>query len=110
MRDFFSFQRKLMLGQSLPHWLITPGLVLLRNHVRNKSDLLYYEVNLLRNNHNFAHVRFSDSLESTVSTKDLALLPPTEALAQDINPVPLPPTESSAEEAHVFQKKILRSR
>ena len=94
-----------MLGQSLLLWLITPGPVLLRNRVRSKSDPLCYEVNLLESNHNFAHVRFSDDRESTVSTKDLAPLPLTEALSQDTNPVPLFLTESSAEEAHGSPEK-----
>ena len=74
---FFSFQRKSMLGPSLPHWLITPGPVLLRNHVRNKGDLLCYEVDLLESNQQFALVRFPDGRESTVSTKDLAPYPST---------------------------------
>ena len=66
-----------MLGQSLPHWLITPGPVLLRNHVRNKGDPLCYEVDLLESNQQFAQVRFPDGRESTVSTKDLAPYPST---------------------------------
>ena len=48
---FFSFQRKSMLGQSPPHWLITPGPVLLRNHVRNKRDPLCYKADLHERNH-----------------------------------------------------------
>ena len=74
---FFSFQRKSMLGQSLPHRLITPGPVLLRNHVRNKGDPLCYEVDFLESNQQFTQVRFPDGRESTVSTKDLAPYPST---------------------------------
>ena len=74
---FFSFQRKSMLGQSLPHWLITPCPVLLRNHVQNKVDPLCHEVDLLESNQQFDHVRFPDGRESTVSTKDLAPYPST---------------------------------
>ena len=38
MNIFYCFQRRLMLGKSLPNWLLNPGPVFLRNHVRNKND------------------------------------------------------------------------
>ena len=39
-KRFFCFQRRSMLGKSLPNWLLNPGPVFLRNHIRNKGDPL----------------------------------------------------------------------
>ena len=69
---FLRLKRRLMLRKSLPNWLLSPGPVFLRDHVRNKSDALCYEVELIERNFSFAHVRFPDGRETTVSTKDLA--------------------------------------
>ena len=69
---FFRFQRRSMLGKSLPNWLLNPGPVFLRNHVRNKGDPLCQEVKLIESNFSFAHERFPDGRETTVSTKNLA--------------------------------------
>ena len=44
---FLPFPRCFMLGRSLPTWLITPNTVLLRRFVRNKSEPLCDEVELL---------------------------------------------------------------
>ena len=63
-----------MLGRSLPTWLITPNTVLLKRFVRNKSEPLCDEVELLDANPKTALVRFPDSSESTVSVSDLAPL------------------------------------
>ena len=63
-----------MLGRSLPTWLITPNTVLLKRFVRNKSEPLCDEVELLDANPKTALVRFPDGKESTVSVSDLALL------------------------------------
>ena len=69
----FQFPRKSSSGYSLPTWLNTPNSkVLLRKHVRNKSDPLVDAVELLEANPSFAKVRFPDGRESTVSTGDLA--------------------------------------
>jgi len=73
--SFFNFQRRSMLGTSLPNWLVNPGTVLLRRHVRNKDDPLCDEVGLIDANPSFARVRFPDGRESTVSTNDLARCP-----------------------------------
>ena len=37
---FLGFSRKPMIGKSIPNWLMNPGPVLLRKHVRTKSDPL----------------------------------------------------------------------
>jgi len=70
---FLPFPRRSMLGRSLPTWLITPNTVLLKI-VRNKSEPLRDEVELLDANPKTALVRFPDGRESTVSVSDLAPL------------------------------------
>ena len=72
---FFNFQRRSMLGTSLPNWLVNPWTVLLRRHVRNKGDPLCDEVDLVDANPSFARVRLPDGRESTVSTNNLARCP-----------------------------------
>ena len=75
---FLSFPRKSVIGKSLPSWLTSPGPVLLRRFVRqSKSDPLCDEVELLKANPNFAHVRLNDGRETTVALKDLAPCPTT---------------------------------
>ena len=69
---FFQFRRRSMFGRSLPSWLVTPGIVLLKKHNRNKYDSLCEEVELLHANPSYAHVRLSDGRETTVSTTELA--------------------------------------
>ena len=61
-----------MLEKSITSWLLNPGPVFLQNFVRNKKDPLCYEVELIESNSKFAHVRFKDGKECTVSTKNLA--------------------------------------
>lgn len=69
----FQYSRKSVTGYSLPHWLIKPGPVLIRKHVRlNKNDPLVEQVELLESNPNFSKIRFPDGRETTVSTSDLA--------------------------------------
>ena len=43
--------------------------------MKNKGDPLCYEVELIESNSKFAHVRFKDGKECTVSIKDLAPKP-----------------------------------
>lgn len=69
----FAFHRRSSTGTSLPSWLLTQGPVLLRRFVRHsKTDPLVDEVELLEANPQYAHVRFPDGRETTVSVKDLA--------------------------------------
>ena len=69
----FSFQRRSSVGCSIPSWLTTPGPVLLKRHVRqSKYEPLVEEVSLLDANPQFAHVRFADGKETSVSLHDLA--------------------------------------
>ena len=76
---FFGFERRSVLGKSLSSWLQQKGPVLLRQFVRNKDESLVDEVDLLDANPSFAHIRFPDGRESTVSTTDLAPCPRTTA-------------------------------
>jgi len=73
-KQFLPFPRRSMLGRSLPTWLITPNTVLLKRFVRNKSEPLCDEVELLDANPKTALVRFPDGRENTVSVSDLAPL------------------------------------
>ena len=74
---FISFPRKSSLGVSLPSWL-SPGSVLSRKFVcSNKQDDLVEEVELTHVNPPYAHIRYKDGCESTVSLSDLAPCPRT---------------------------------
>ena len=70
---FFSFPRRAAAGPSLPVWLLSPGPVFLKRHVRNrKTDPLVEPVELLEANPTYTHIQFPDGRESTVSIRDLA--------------------------------------
>ena len=57
----------------MPSWLINPGKVLHKRHARqSKYEPLVEEVDLLEANPNYAHIRFDDGRETTVSLRDLA--------------------------------------
>lgn len=84
----FRFERRAINGTSLPSWLISQGPVLLRRFVRTKSDPLCDEVHLIEANHNYARIRYNDGHESSVSTSDLAPLPPPSL--PDFSPADLP--------------------
>ena len=60
-------------GQTLPTWLTDPGTVLLKRHVRqSKYEPLVEPVHLIEANPHYAHVRYPDGKEDTVSVSDLA--------------------------------------
>ena len=70
---FFAFKRRSSAGQSLPSWLMNPGKVLHKRHVRqSKYEPLVEEVDLLEANPNYAHIRNAEGRETTVSLRDLA--------------------------------------
>ena len=61
---------------SLPTWLMTPGPVFLRKFVRSsKGEPLLEEVELIESNPSYAHIRYPDGKESSVSLQDLAPCP-----------------------------------
>ncbi|KRY38399.1 Actin, acrosomal process isoform [Trichinella spiralis] len=69
----FGYPRQTLTGTSLPTWLTTPGIVLMRRLNRtNKHDPLVEEVELLEANPKYAHVRLSDGRETTESLRHLA--------------------------------------
>ena len=69
----FNYSRKTSTGCTIPTWLSTPGTVLLRRHVRqSKFEPLVQPVELLEANPDYAHVRFPEGREDTVSIRDLA--------------------------------------
>lgn len=69
----FKFQRRSTSGYTLPTWLSEAEFALLRRHVRNsKQDPLVDEVKILEVNPTYAHVKFPDGRETTVSISDLA--------------------------------------
>ncbi|KRZ72458.1 Pro-Pol polyprotein [Trichinella papuae] len=69
----FGYQRRTPTGTSLPTWLTTPGIVLMRRLNRtNKHDPLVEEVELLEANPKYAHVRLTDGRETTVSLRHIA--------------------------------------
>ncbi|XP_038652364.1 uncharacterized protein LOC119965671 [Scyliorhinus canicula] len=66
------FPRKSSSGSLLPTWLVTPGPILLRKHVRvHKSDPLVEHVQLLHANPQYAYVEYPDGRQDTVSLRDL---------------------------------------
>ena len=70
---FFAHERRSAKGFTMPSWLLTPGRVLMKKNVRaSKYDPLVEEVELLEANHHYAHVRYEDGRETTVSTRQLA--------------------------------------
>ena len=72
---FFKFDRRSMLGKSIPDWLLTSDKVLLRRFIRTKSEPLVDTVDLLEVNPKYALIRHQDGRESTVSVTDLAPTP-----------------------------------
>ena len=72
---FFCFQRRSMNGASMPDWLFEPGPVLLRRFVRDKSEPLCDQVDLIEANPKYALIRYPNGRESTVSVTDLAPFP-----------------------------------
>ena len=69
----FSHQRRTTTGCAVPTWLNQPGPVLLKRHVRNnKYEPVVDEVQLLEANPQYAHIRYPNGRETTVSIRHLA--------------------------------------
>ena len=68
-----NFSRRSSTGSSIPSWLAEPGPVHVKRHVRHsKFDPLVEKVGVLQANPHYAHIRYPDGRETTVSTKHLA--------------------------------------
>jgi len=81
---FLRFPRKAMAGSALLSWLLHPGPILLRRHVRNKGDPLCDLVELVEGNQTHSVIRLGDGQESIVSTSDLAPFPRSPAIAEEL--------------------------
>ena len=69
----FNFARRSSHGRSIPSWLSNQGPVFRKRHVRNsKYDSMVDEVELIEVNPNYAHIRYPNGTEDTVSLRDLA--------------------------------------
>ena len=69
----FRFTRRSTSGCSVPSWLTIPCPVYVKRHVRTcKTEPLVDEVELIGENSHYAHVRYPDGRETTVSTRHLA--------------------------------------
>ena len=72
---FLNFSRCSVLGISVPSWLNSPGTILIRRHVRqSKYDPLVEEADLIHATPQYAHIRYKNGRETTVSLKDVAPL------------------------------------
>ena len=67
----FKHNRRSATGTSIPSWL-KPGPIYVKRHVRNKDEPLVDEAELLETNPNYAHIRFHDGSETTVSIRDIS--------------------------------------
>lgn len=68
----FSYPRKSSVGLALPSWILDDDVALLRRHNRRTGDPLVEEVELIDVNPYYAHVKFPNGREDTVSVSDLA--------------------------------------
>lgn len=72
----FIYSRRSPSGESVPTWLLSPGPVLIKKHVRHsKFDPLVEEAELIEANPLYSHVRLQNGMETTVSNRHLAPLP-----------------------------------
>ena len=70
---FLKFNRRSMLGGSMPTWLHKPGLVLLKWHVHlSKNEPLADQVELIHATPSYARVRLTNGREVTMSLRDVA--------------------------------------
>ena len=73
---FFEFQRRSILGVSVPTWLSFPGTVYVRKHARqSKFEPQVEKADLIHATPQYARVRFGSGRETTVSLRDVAPIP-----------------------------------
>ncbi|XP_065642020.1 uncharacterized protein LOC136073774 [Hydra vulgaris] len=83
--------RKTASGCTLPSWLSHPGPILMKRHLRNnKYEPLVDEVQLIDANPQYAHIKYPDGRETTVSLRHLAPTSSAPIIDQtnDIEPSP----------------------
>ena len=72
----FAYERRTASGCALPSWLLEPGEVLLKTHgSKSKYEPPVEVVELIEANPSYAHIRFLDGREDTVSLRNLAPCP-----------------------------------
>ena len=116
----FVHHRKSPAGTSLPEWLINPGSVLIqRNNRLSKYEPVVEEAELLECNPQYAHVRYTDGREETVSLRQVAPAPPPDTSSHSVpttefqqppSPIPLvkqcdSPTPSASEDLLCKQQR-----
>ncbi|XP_065678751.1 uncharacterized protein LOC136093613 [Hydra vulgaris] len=87
----FKHLRKTASGCTLPSWLSHPGPILMKRHLRNnKYEPLVDEVQLIDANPQYAHIKYPDGRETTVSLRHLAPTSSAPIIDQtnDIEPSP----------------------
>ena len=89
------FAHRFMSGCSVPSWLTIPGPVYLKHHVStSKTEPLVDEVELIGANSRYAHIRYPDGRDTTVSTRHLASCgEPTDRLPPSVPIQPGPSLE-----------------
>ena len=104
---FLCFQRRSATGRAVPTWLTTPGPVLLWRFVRqSKSDPLVDEVELVEPNAHYAHIRFQNGCEDTVSMRDLAPINRELTIEQVADHIPATEGSSAVEEPIVGPEDV----
>lgn len=89
----FGFQRRSSTGNSLPTWLSESRFAYLkRMNRKSKYEPLFDEVELVDTNPSYAHVRFADGRETTVSLRHLS---PMTDHAGEVNPTERPISSDS---------------
>ena len=91
----FDFQRKSATGDSIPTWLTGSKSALLKRHLRGSEyEPLVETVDILEVNPNYAHVRFNNGRETTVSLRHIApLADGMNSLNTEPDPMPGDPQE-----------------
>ena len=67
-----NFSHRSSTGNSIPSWLAEPCPVCVKRHIRHSKFDPLRTVDVLQANPHYAHIRYPDDRETTVSTKHLA--------------------------------------
>lgn len=97
----FNYARRSSTGTAIPSWLCEPGPVLLRRHIRtSKTDPLTDEVQLIQANPQYAHIRYQDGREDSVSVRHLA---PAGSEAGDVPTLQVESTDVSSQDGSTLK-------
>ena len=98
---FLGFQRRSAVGIAVPSWLSSPGLILVKRHVRgSKYEPLVEEADQIHATSSYTHVRFRNGHETKVSLRDVAPLADRDSLIEESDHVfwDIDENESSTED------------